>query len=65
MISNDPFLKRRITHSHILWNNAFSSEELLNIQNLCEKEKYFCLFAHGEDVIKKIGYFFLKLINLI
>jgi hypothetical protein len=34
MISNDPFLKRRITHSHILWNNLFTNEELSNIQNL-------------------------------
>jgi PKHD-type hydroxylase len=40
MISNDPFLKRRITHSFITWNNAFSEEELSNIQNLCEKEEF-------------------------
>jgi PKHD-type hydroxylase len=39
MISNDPFLKRRITYSHILWNNAFSQDELFNIQNICEKEE--------------------------
>jgi PKHD-type hydroxylase len=40
MIINDPFLKRRITHSHILWNNSFTNEELSNIQNLCEKEEF-------------------------
>jgi PKHD-type hydroxylase len=40
MISNDPFLKRRITYSHILWNNAFSQDELFNIQNICEKEEF-------------------------
>lgn len=40
MITNDPFLKRRITHSHILWNNAFTQEELSNIQNICEKEEF-------------------------
>jgi PKHD-type hydroxylase len=40
MIINDPFLKRRITHSHILWNNLFTNEELSNIQNLCEKEEF-------------------------
>jgi PKHD-type hydroxylase len=40
MISNDTILKRRITHSHILWNNAFSQNELSDIQNLCEKEEF-------------------------
>lgn len=40
MISNDPFLKRRIIHSFITWNNSFNIDELSNIQNLCEKENF-------------------------
>jgi PKHD-type hydroxylase len=40
MISNNPILKRRITHSHILWNNAFTNDEVLKIQNLCEKDGF-------------------------
>jgi len=51
MITNDPFLKRRITHSCIIWNNAFSQEELSNIQNLCEKEEFnkVTTVGKGED----------------
>jgi PKHD-type hydroxylase len=40
MISNDTILKRRIIYNYILWNNAFTQEELSNIQILCEKEDF-------------------------
>ena len=39
MISNDPLLKRRITHSFVDWLCAFTDDEIEKIKMDCEKEE--------------------------
>ena len=35
-ISNDPFVRHRIIHSSYYWDNAFTEEQLNDIENYCE-----------------------------
>lgn len=50
MISNQPFLKRRIIHNYISWSNTFNEQEIKNIQFLCEKEEFNkAITVEGED----------------
>jgi PKHD-type hydroxylase len=39
MITNDPVSKRKVTPSHVLWNNLFTEDELLKLENTCAKEQ--------------------------
>ncbi len=38
MISNDPYEKRRLTYSHVWWNEAFTTEELDTLEEYCSKQ---------------------------
>lgn len=35
MISNDPLRKRRVTYSHVWWDNEFNEKELQEINSFC------------------------------
>jgi PKHD-type hydroxylase len=37
MISNDPFEKRRFTYSHVWWNDAFTDQQLDEIETHCSQ----------------------------
>lgn len=36
-IYNSPLTRRRVTYSHVWWDNAFTNEQLKNIETICEK----------------------------
>jgi PKHD-type hydroxylase len=39
MISNEPYEKRRLTYSHVWWNDAFSEEELDLLEHYCFQQE--------------------------
>lgn len=37
-LTNDPWTRNRITHSHVCWNGAFTTDELDHLDYICSKE---------------------------
>jgi PKHD-type hydroxylase len=65
MISNDTFLKRRLTYGYVFWNNGFNPDEINKITNICEKEEMYKCETVGngkncEDIRKSKIRFFKK-----
>ena len=54
---NNPYERRRITYSHVWWDDAFTNDELKFIEELCEKENLeegTLVGGHNNDETKKV-----------